>query len=65
MVPEDYNADGLLDLFVANDETPNVLFHNEGDGTFKDIALLKGFAYNADGDTEAGWASILLIRQRR
>ena len=28
VVPEDYNDDGLLDLFVANDETPNVLFHN-------------------------------------
>jgi len=54
VVPEDYNADGLLDLFVANDETPNVLFHNMGDGTFKDIALLAGVAYNADGDTEAG-----------
>ena len=54
VVPEDYNGDGLLDLFVANDETPNVLFHNRGDGTFKDVALLTGVAYNADGDTEAG-----------
>ncbi len=54
VVPEDYNGDGLLDLFVANDETPNVLFHNRGDGTFEDVALMAGVAYNADGDTEAG-----------
>ena len=54
VVPEDYNRDGFLDLFVANDETPNVLFHNRGDGTFRDVALIAGVAYNADGDTEAG-----------
>ena len=54
VVPEDYNRDGFLDLFVANDETPNVLFHNKGDGTFRDVALIAGVAYNADGDTEAG-----------
>ena len=54
VVPEDYDNDGFLDLFVANDETPNVLFHNRGNGTFEDVALLAGVAYNADGDTEAG-----------
>jgi hypothetical protein len=54
VVPGDYDDDGLLDLFVANDETPNVLFHNNGDGTFRDVALVAGVAYNADGDTEAG-----------
>lgn len=54
VVPADYNSDGFTDLFVANDETPNVLFHNQGNGTFRDIALVAGVAYNADGDTEAG-----------
>ena len=54
VVTADYNHDGLPDLFVANDETPNVLFHNNGDGTFDDVALIAGVAYNGDGDTEAG-----------
>ena len=54
VVVADYDIDGDVDLFVANDETPNVLFRNEGDGTFKDVALLAGVAYNGDGDEEAG-----------
>ncbi|NKB68664.1 MAG: hypothetical protein GKR89_16495 [Candidatus Latescibacteria bacterium] len=54
VVPTDFDSDGLLDLYVANDETPNVLFHNQGNGTFKDIALVAGAAYNGDGEEEAG-----------
>ena len=54
VVPADYDSDGDSDLFVANDETPNVLFQNQGDGTFQDIALIAGVAYNGDGDVEAG-----------
>ena len=54
VITTDYDHDGLPDLFVANDETPNVLFHNNGDGTFGDVALIAGVAYNGDGDTEAG-----------
>ena len=54
VVPADYDSDGDSDLFVANDETPNVLFQNQGDGTFQDIALVAGVAYNGDGDVEAG-----------
>lgn len=54
VVPVDYDSDGDSDLFVANDETPNVLFQNQGDGTFQDIALIAGVAYNGDGDVEAG-----------
>ena len=54
VVPTDYDSDGDSDLFVANDETPNVLFQNQGDGTFQDIALIAGVAYNGDGDVEAG-----------
>jgi enediyne biosynthesis protein E4 len=54
VVPEDFDQDGDTDLFVANDETPNVLFDNNGDGTFSDIALFAGTAYNGEGDAEAG-----------
>ena len=54
VMPLDYDLDGWTDIFVANDETPNVLFKNLSDGTFKDVALLSGVAYNGDGDTEAG-----------
>ncbi|HIG55331.1 MAG TPA: CRTAC1 family protein [Candidatus Latescibacteria bacterium] len=54
VVPVDYDDDGDTDLFVANDETPNVLWQNQDDGTFTDIALIAGVAYNGDGDTEAG-----------
>ena len=54
VVPADCDSDGDPDLFVANDETPNVLFQNQGDGTFQDVALIAGVAYNGDGDVEAG-----------
>ncbi|MEE3234432.1 MAG: CRTAC1 family protein [Candidatus Latescibacterota bacterium] len=54
VMPIDYDIDGWTDIFVANDETPNVLFKNQSDGTFKDLALLSGVAYNGDGETEAG-----------
>jgi len=54
VVPADFDNDGDTDLFVANDETPNVLFDNNGDGSFTDIALFAGTAYNGEGDAEAG-----------
>ena len=53
VVPEDFDRDGDLDLFVANDETPNVLFRNEH-GAFIDVAVEAGVAYNGDGEAESG-----------
>ena len=38
----DYDHDGRLDVFVTNDTVPNFLFHNKGDGTFEETALLAG-----------------------
>ena len=48
----DYNGDGWLDLYVANDATPNQLWINRRDGTFEDKGLLSGAALNAAGSPE-------------
>ncbi len=50
----DYDDDGDPDLYVANDSTRNFLFRNEGDGTFAEVGVLAGVAYNEQGRTQAG-----------
>jgi hypothetical protein len=50
----DYDGDGFVDLFVANDTIPNFLYHNRGDGTFESVGLLSGVAVNAEGRAQAG-----------
>ena len=50
----DYDGDGLTDIFVSNDTYPNLLLHNNGDGTFTDEAMDAGVAYNEMGKTVAG-----------
>ncbi len=50
----DIDDDGLPDLFVANDSTPNFLFHNKGNGVFTEIGGLAGVAVAADGKARAG-----------
>jgi enediyne biosynthesis protein E4 len=50
----DIDGDGRLDIFVANDSTPNFLFRNRGDGTFEEIGLAAGVAYSADGVARSG-----------
>ncbi len=49
----DFNGDGRLDLYVANDGSPNVLWINQGDGRFENQALLAGAGVNAQGHAEA------------
>jgi enediyne biosynthesis protein E4 len=47
----DFNDDGWTDVFVANDTEPNFLYLNRGDGTFREVGLLWGVAYNDEGAT--------------
>jgi len=49
VVCADFNGDGWIDIYVANDRTPNQLWINRHDGTFEDRGLLSGSAYNGDG----------------
>jgi hypothetical protein len=49
----DFNHDGRLDLFVANDGEPNYLYRNDGNGHFTDVALDAGVAVNLDGSEQA------------
>jgi len=53
VVVSDFDRDGWIDIYVANDGMPNRLWRNLGDGTFEDTALLAGCAYNRDGRAEA------------
>jgi hypothetical protein len=50
----DYDNDGWQDIFIANDSMPNSLFHNNRDGTFREVAYTAGVAVSADGQAEAG-----------
>ena len=50
----DYDNDGFTDIFVSNDTFENYLLHSNGDGTFTNVALLAGVAYNAYGKAIAG-----------
>ncbi len=45
----DYDGDGYMDAFVSNDNMPNFLFHNNGDGTFEEAGLLAGVALTDRG----------------
>jgi hypothetical protein len=54
VVAGDYDEDGWPDVFVANDGTPNFLYHNEGRGIFKEVGLLSGVAVASDGKPRAG-----------
>ncbi|MEZ5979364.1 MAG: VCBS repeat-containing protein [Planctomycetota bacterium] len=53
-LPVDYDQDGDLDLYVANDSVENRLWRNRGDATFEDATLESGTGVDVDGMTEAG-----------
>jgi enediyne biosynthesis protein E4 len=53
----DFDDDGWPDIFVACDSTPSILYHNNRDGTFTDVAITSGAAFNEDGRAQAGMGS--------
>jgi enediyne biosynthesis protein E4 len=50
----DFDDDGWVDLYVANDSNPSALYRNNRDGTFTDIGITAGCAYSQDGKPQAG-----------
>jgi len=50
----DYDGDGRMDVFVANDTQPNRLYRNKGNGAFEDVAVVGGVAFSETGVVRAG-----------
>ena len=50
----DYDNDGALDIYVANDSTENLFYRNNGDGTFEEVGFMVGVALSEDGAAENG-----------
>ncbi len=50
----DYDLDGCLDLYVADDSSPSMLYHNDCKGVFTEVGTEAGTAYSADGREQAG-----------
>jgi hypothetical protein len=53
----DFDEDGWPDIYVACDSTPSILYRNNHDGTFTDVAVTVGAAFNEDGREQAGMGS--------
>lgn len=54
VMPLDFDLDGDVDLYVANDSTPNFLWENRGDGTLREIGLRAGVSHDGNGKEQAG-----------
>ncbi len=50
----DYDSDGCLDLYIANDSSPSLLYHNDCKGGFAEVGTQAGTSYSADGKEQAG-----------
>ncbi len=53
VVPLDYDGDGWTDLAVANDTVRNFLYRNRGDGTFEEVGVFEGIAYDRNGKSSS------------
>ena len=53
----DFDNDGWPDIYIACDSTPSILYRNNHDGTFSDVAVVAGAAFNEDGREQAGMGS--------
>ena len=61
----DVDEDGWPDIYVACDSTPSILYRNNHDGTFTDMAVERGLAYSEDGREQAGMGLAGRRLQRR
>ena len=50
----DYDDDGDMDVYIANDADQNFLYRNNGDGTFTEVSLAAGVGFSEDGEAENG-----------
>jgi enediyne biosynthesis protein E4 len=55
----DFDEDGSPDIYIACDSTPSILYRNNHDGTFTDVAVTSGAAFNEDGREQAGMGSTI------
>jgi hypothetical protein len=53
VICSDFDGDGWTDIYVANDATPNFLYHNNGNGTFKEIGFTSGTSVSENGTEQA------------
>ena len=61
----DFDNDGWTDIYVANDTNPSLLFRNKHDGTFEEVGVFAGVAYNPDGKETSGMGIAAADLQRR
>ena len=55
----DFDDDGWPDIYIACDSAPSILYHNNRDGTFTDVAVTAGVAFNEDGREQAGMGTTI------